>query len=107
MPAQYPTWTDATLRSDWGAKPKRYRNVRGAIVIEVEGATHRGCEPFSGVLELVAPAKDPRQFQGKLSAEVYCAWHGVKPVTCYPHIHIVGKYKGHRGYTGKVIDNLA
>lgn len=75
--------------------------------IEVEAATYRGCEPFAGIFELVAPEKDPRTFQNKLCAEVYCAWHGVKPFTSYPHIHLLGKYKILRGYTGKVIDNLA
>ena len=107
MPATYPTWTHATLRSDWGASPKRYRTVKNANVIEVEAATHRGCAPFSGLLELAVPLKDTRMYQGKLSAEVYCAWHGTKPLTCYPHIHIMEKYKSHLGYSGKVIDNLA
>jgi len=107
MPATYPNWTDATPRSDSGAKPSRHRAVKNADVIEVESATHRGSEPFAGFFELVSPAKDPRIFQGKLSVEVYCAWHGVKPFTCYPHLHILGKYKVHHGYTGKVIDNLS
>ena len=107
MPAQYPIADHTTPRTDSGAVPKCSRKVVNVSVIKVERATHRGSEPFSGTFELVAPSKDPRQFQGKLSAEVYCAWHGTKPFTCYPHLHILGKYKLIHGYTGEVVDNLA
>ena len=107
MPAKYPTADHTTPRTDSGAAPKRFRTVKNVSVIEIESATHRGSEAFSGTFELVAPAKDPRQFQGKLCAEVYCAWHGTKPFTSYPHIHILGKYKVHHKFTGKVVDNLA
>jgi len=107
MPSKYPTADHGTPRTDWGAAPKSYRSVKNAHVIEVEAATHRGCEPFSGIFELVAPTKEPRMRAGKLSAEVYCAWHGTKPFTCFPHLHVVGKYEVRNGYTGMVVDNIA
>lgn len=107
MPSNYDIADHSTLRSDWGAKPQQYRMVTNSTVIRLERATHRGCEPFAGTFELVAPSNDPRQFQGKLSVEVYCAWHGRKPLTCFPHIHILGKYEVLDGYTGEVVDNIA
>lgn len=107
MPSNYPIADHSTPQSDWGAKPKRYRAVKNAFVIEVTAATHRGCEQFSGFFELVAPQKEPRQFRGKLSAEVYCAWRGTKPLTCFPHIHLLGSFKLHPNFSGEVVDNLA
>ena len=107
MPPKYPIADHSTPRLDWGAAPSRYRVVTNAQVIEVDLATHRGSEPFAGVFELVAPNRDPRPRAGKLSAEVYCAWHGTKPFTCHPHIHILGKFTIHSKYSGKVVDNLS
>lgn len=106
MPAKYPIADHSTPKSDFGASPKRFREVSGVSVIQVDSATHRKSQSFSGVFELVAPSKDPRQFQGKLCAEVYCAWHSTKPFTSYPHIHILGNYKVIHDYSGRVVDNL-
>lgn len=107
MLALYPTADHTIPRSDSGASPQRFRSVQGASVIQVDAATHRGSKSFSGVFELAAPANDPRQFQKKLCAEVICAWHGTKPFTSYPHIHILGEYKVMHDYNGEVVDNLA
>ena len=107
MPPKYPVADHSTPRIDSGAAPSRFRKVQNAQVIEVDSATHRGSKPFAGVFELVAPGRDPRPRAGKLSVEVYCAWHGVKPLTCHPNIHILGKYKLHAKYTGKVVDNIS
>jgi hypothetical protein len=81
--------------------------VKNSTVLYVEKATYRGCEPFSGYFELVFPATEPRQYQNKLCAEVYCAWHNKKPLTCFPHIQILGNYKIIQNYSGEVVDNLA
>lgn len=107
MPATYPAWTHATPTTDWGAAPKRFRTVKNVPVIEVQEGTYRGCEPFAGFLELVNPDTEPRMLWGSMRAEVYCAWHGVKPPTVYPQVMVGKKYKIHRNYSGKVVDNIA
>lgn len=93
--------------TDWGAEVKRYRTVRNVPAIEVKEATYRGCEPIAGFFELVNPDTEPRLLWGSLRAEVYCAWHGVRPPTVHPQVIVGKKYKIHRNYSGKVIDNIA
>lgn len=108
MPATYPSWTPGTPHTDAAAQVQRHRPVNNVDVIEVRGATYRNCQPVTGIFELVDSSRDPQTWRGSLRAEVYCAWHGVKPPTCFPNIKVnVGQFKIIRGYTGDVIDNLA
>jgi hypothetical protein len=107
MPTTYPTWNDSTPNTDWGAAVKKTRTVKNVAAIEVQSATYRSCAPLSGVFELVNPDAKPRMLWGSLRAEVYCAWHGVKPPTCYPQLIVGTDYKIHPNYSGKVVDNLA
>lgn len=107
MPANYPIWNYSTPTTDFGAEAKRLRNVKNVTVIEVHEGTYRGCDSIKGFFELVSPDKDPRMLWGSMRAEVYCAWHGVKPLTVFPQV-IVGKnYKIHCNFSGDVIDNIA
>ena len=107
MPATYPAWTHSTPNTDRNAAPKRFRTVKNVPAIEVQEGTYRGCGPFTGFLELVNPDTEPRMLWGSMRAEVYCAWHGVKPPTVYPQVVVGKKYKVHRNFSGTVIDILA
>jgi hypothetical protein len=107
MPATYPMWNDSTPATDWGAEAKRFRNVKNSPVIEVLEGTYRGCAPMAGFFELVNPDTEPRMLWGSMRAEVYCAWHGVKPFTVFPQVVVGKKYKIYRNYSGKVTDNIA
>ena len=107
MPAKYPAWTHSTPNTDWGAEPKRFRSVKSVPAIEVHEASYRGCPSIAGFFELINPDTEPRMLWGSMRAEVYCAWHGVKPFLVYPQIIVGKKYKIHRNYTGKVVDNIA
>lgn len=107
MPANYPTWSPSTPMTDWGAHIKRFRNVKNVAVIEVHDATYRGSASIAGFFEIVNPDNEPRMLWGSMRAEVYCAWHGVRPWTVFPQIIVGSKYKIHRNYSGKVIDNIA
>jgi hypothetical protein len=107
MPANYPLWNHSTPATDWGAKVMEFRNVNNVAVIEVYEATYRGCTPLSGFFELINPNTEPRMLWGSLRAEVYCAWHGVRPPTVFPQIIVGAKYKIHQKYSGRVVDNIA
>lgn len=107
MPANYPAWSHSTPTTDWGAEVKRFRNVKNVPVIEVHDATYRGSTSIAGFFEMVNPDNEPRMLWGSMRAEVYCAWHAVRPLTVFPQIIVGRKYKIHRNYSGKVIDNIA
>lgn len=107
MPATYPIWNHSTPTTDWGAEVKRFRNVKNATVIEVQEGIYRRSAPLDGFFEMVNPDTEPRVLWGSMRAEVYCAWHGVKPFTVFPQVIVGMKYKIHHNYSGKVIDNIA
>lgn len=106
----YPTWIyGKTPHTDSKARPNRSRNVSGVCAIEVEGARYRSSTALNGIFEIFGePAKSVKTHpSGKVTAEVICSWHGVKPKSCYPHITLKpGKYKIIQGYAGEVIDNI-
>ena len=107
MPPTYPMWNQSTPTTDSDAKAKRFRSVKTVPVIEVREGTYRGCVPIAGFFELVNPDTEPRMLWGSMRAEVYCAWHGVKPFTVFPQIVVGKNYKIHQNYSGEVIDNIA
>lgn len=107
MPSYYPPWSDSTPHTDSNAKPSRYRDVHNVTVIEVVAATYRDCSPMSDFFELVNPNDEPRELWGATRAEVYCAWHGVKPPTVYPQLILGQGWKIHHNYSGGVVDNIS
>ncbi|CAA0082126.1 Uncharacterised protein [Halioglobus japonicus] len=108
MPFICSTWIDSqTPDTDPNAEPSRTGVANDVTAIEVKDATYRGCQPFSGVFEMVNPTRDPRQHQDVLRVEVYCCWHGVKPPTTFPHLNVpAGSYKILKNYSGQVIRNI-
>jgi len=108
MPAIYPVWSMGTPHIDSFATIRRIRPVSNVSVIEVEWAIYRGCLPIKGFFELVNPLRNPRTWRHSLRAEVYCAWYGVKPPTCFPNIELKqNQYSIIHNWTGDVIDNLS
>jgi hypothetical protein len=104
MAASYPDWNNQIPHVDKNARPCGYRRVVGVRVIEVRGATFRGSQPLDGTFEIV---RLPAHRGGNLRVEVLCAWHGVKPPTCYPHLKLeAGKFQVIEDYTGEVVDNI-
>jgi hypothetical protein len=106
MPATYPNWIPGTTPPVCAnAAITRHRRVKSVTVIHVVGGSYRNCQ-FDGTFELVAPKIDPRILGGQKRAEVYCAWHGVRPDTCFPKV-LVGTYTIESKFSGNVADNLS
>lgn len=95
-----------TPNTDARARAFGHRTVSCVPAIRVRGATYRGSQPIDGVFELVDSR--PRRIKGEERYEVYCAWFGVKPFTCYPRLSVMpDACELIPSYTGEVIDNIS
>ncbi len=106
MPANYSDWTPSTPNTHPAAVASLTRAVVNVRAIRVSGATYRDSQPMDGVFELVGEV--PQEVNSEERYEVYCAWFGVKPPTCYPRILVrSGAYEILNDFTGEVIDNIS
>lgn len=109
MPYTGPIWVNDNIpHTDCNADIVLYEKASDVTVIEVRGARYRNSKPLDGFFELVNPDRDPRSWRG-IRAEVYCLWHGVRPIHTWPNIDLsdATHVAIHKSFQGNVVRNIA